>query len=387
VSSSSYRILLVSGQHTHQELYAPAFASDGRCRLIAVADEKDIDPGQHALNEQLAASLSIPYIPDLSQALMTLDVNVASICAPPERRGRLAMACATAGKHLYLDKPLVPTLSEADALVAAVREAGVRSHMFSFVTQPWAQTARHALAERTLGEVRAIHAEVFFAKGPAGTAALGNPRQEEFPPQRQQHGPVKRELDNCGVYPITLVSWLTGQKFATVYGMTANYFFQQHQQHDVEDFALLAGTLENGTPVTIATGRIGWSASLASVVQRITVLCSERSFVVDANRPRLEIYNDAPPWTPPVHPEDPMGFWESTQREVGVRPRQTWLPIAPSAPRDVSYFLDCLDAGRESELSVREAAHATEVILAGYLSAATGQVVTLPLPRTANPAR
>ena len=50
---------------------------------------------------------------------------------------------------------------------------------------------------------------------------------------------AKRELDNVGVYPITLVRWLTGKKFRTVYGVTGNYFFQEHQKHNVEDFGLL----------------------------------------------------------------------------------------------------------------------------------------------------
>ena len=46
-------------------------------------------------------------------------------------------------------------------------------------------------------------------------------------------------------------------------------------------------------------------------------------------------------------------------------------------------LVDCLDAGRESELSAGEAALAAEVLLAGYRSAATGEVVALPLSRHA----
>jgi hypothetical protein len=57
------------------------------------------------------------------------------------------------------------------------------------------------------------------------------------------------------------------------------------------------------------------------------------------------------------------------------------VPVLPAARSDASYFLDCLDAGRDSEVNVAEAALATEVLIAGYRSAATGEVVTLPLPR------
>ncbi len=48
---------------------------------------------------------------------------------------------------------------------------------------------------------------------------------------------------------------------------------------------------------------------------------------------------------------------------------------------DVAYFLDRLDANRDSDLNAAEAAHATEVLLAAYRSAASGEVVQLPLPR------
>ena len=165
---AKYGVLLVTGSHTHQENYAAAFAADPRCRLVAVTDEPDIDRRRRELNERLAWALGVPYIADLAKALERKDVQVVSICAPPERRGRIAVRCAGAGKHLYLDKSLVPQLAEADALVAAVRKAGVRSHMFSFISQPWARAAKKLLDAGRLGKLLAIHADVFFAKGQTG---------------------------------------------------------------------------------------------------------------------------------------------------------------------------------------------------------------------------
>jgi predicted dehydrogenase len=382
MSKPPYGVLLVTGSHTHQENYAAAFAADKRCRLVAVTDEPDIDKKRRTLNERLADALGIPYVGDLGKALARTEAQVVSICAPPECRGRIAVRCAEAGKHLYMDKPLAPKLEEADAIVAAVRKAGVRSHMFSFITMPWAREAKKRLAEKQLGKLLAIHADVFFAKGRTGTAKLGLPRKEEYPPQRHQLVEAKRELDNVGVYPITLIRWLTGRRFRTVYGLTANYFFQEHQKHNVEDFGLLACTLDDGLPVTITAGRYGWTTHPAGGVNRLLLVGSERTLLIDANRPRLEVCTDETPWMPPnVNPADPMGFWQSTQDEVHVRPKRTWVPLTPAGAGDASYFLDCLESGRESEMPVAEAALATEVLLAAYRSAATGEVVTLPLPR------
>ncbi len=380
-SQEPYGVLLVSGAHTHQEDYAEAFAADPRCRLIAVTDEPDVDTRRHELNHQLARTWNLPYVPDLEQALCRSDVQIASICAPPERRARIAVRCAQAGKHLYLDKPLAPSLQDVRAMVAAVKDCQrpVRTHMFSFLPAPWASRAKRLLQSGWLGELRAIHADVFFAKGHAGTVTKPSVRREEYPPQRHQLTQAKRELDNIGVYPITMIHWLTGSPFASVRAATANFFFAEHERNDVEDFGLILATLSDDTPVTIAAGRIGWSAHPAGGVHRYILVGSRRTAVIDANRPRLEVYADAPPWTsPPPHPEDPMAFWTSTQREMGGRPKNAWLPLEASFS-DVRYFLDCLDAGRESEMSIGPAAHATEVLLAGYLSASTGQVVQFPL--------
>jgi myo-inositol 2-dehydrogenase / D-chiro-inositol 1-dehydrogenase len=392
MSEARYGILLVTGSHTHQENYAAAFAADKRCKIVAVTDEPDIDQRRRELNERLARALGVPYEPDLGKALQNKDVHVVSVSAPPERRGRIAVRCAEAGKHLYLDKSLAPKLAEADAVVAAVKKAGVRSHMFSFISQPWAREAKELLDKGPLGKLMAIHADTFFAKGHAGTARLGTPRKEEYPPERHQLVEAKRELDNVGVYPITLVRWLTGKKFRTVYGVTGNYFFEEHQKHNVEDFGLLSCTLEDGLPVTVAAGRCGWTSHPAGGVNRLVLVGSERTAVVDANRPRLEAYTDEPPWVPPnVNPADPMGFWKSTQDEVHVRPKRTWVPVTPAGVPadgyvlDCRYFLDRLDAGRESEMAAAEAAAAAEVLLAGYRSAATREVVTLPLPREPKP--
>jgi hypothetical protein len=45
---------------------------------------------------------------------------------------------------------------------------------------------------------------------------------------------------------------LTGRRFRSVYCVTANYFFQEHQKHNVEDFGIIAATMDEGLSVTIA---------------------------------------------------------------------------------------------------------------------------------------
>jgi predicted dehydrogenase len=48
---------------------------------------------------------------------------------------------------------------------------------------------------------------------------------------------------------------------------------------------------------------------------------------------------------------------------------------------DASLFIDCIESERESEMSAKDGAAVVEVLMAGYVSAAKGEVVSLPLPR------
>jgi len=372
-------VLLVAGGRTHQENFAPLFAADPRCRLIGVTDESDVPPERARWNGRFAGELGLPVLADFDQALARPDVHVASICVEPERRGRVAARAARAGKHLFLDKPLAASVEDARNIVAAVAQAGVRSHMDTLVRTPLADQARRALASGRLGELRAIHCDLLFAKGRAGTAPPGRPRREHFPPRSFTFVDSKREMYTTGVYSLALISWLTRRPPRRVWAVTANYFFAEHARHDVEDFGLIALTLEGGVTATLTAGRIGWSSDPLAGPNRLLLVGSRASLLLDAYRPRLEIYADEPPWTPPaINPGDPMGFWKSGQMEVNTKPKQSWIvPPSPELPTEAGYFLNCIEGNRESDMPAARAAEGIEVLMAAYRSAATGQVVEL----------
>jgi predicted dehydrogenase len=374
----------VAGDYTHQANYAEAFRADRRCRLIGVTDESNVSARRSALNEQLARRLGIPLLPDLDTALRRDDVHVVSICAEPERRGPLIVQAARAGKHLYLDKPLVGSLGEADAALAAIRQAGVVNQMWSLVHTGHADRLKEAVRATVTGELTAIHLDLCFAKGQAGTATLGRPRQEPRTPRQFESPDSKRELTNAGVYPVVQLLWLTGRRVRRVRATTGNYFFREHQQNAMEDFGQMLLELEGGLVATIAAGRTGWRSHAAAGLNRACLIGRRDAAVFDADRPRVEVWADVEHWTAPQRdPEDPMGMW-ATPRPAPFtpRPKQAWtVPSKLRANDDIKRFLDCVEAGRASDVSAALGAEATEVLLAAYRSAATGEVVTLPMPR------
>jgi predicted dehydrogenase len=368
-------------------MYAAAFAAHPLCHLVAVADEPDIPEMRAELNRELASEHGIPYIPDLGQALARPDVQIVSATPDVERRGRVAVRCLSAGKHLYLDKPLAGSLEEADAIVAAADSSGLRTHMYSFNQAGWAQEAKRAVSEGRIGELKAVHAEVLFAKGKAGTVPKGTVRQEKESVERFTFVEAKREMFDIGYYSVALIHWLSGRETKSVSCITGNYVHAEHARVDVEDFGALALTLDGGITATALGGRIGWSSHPKGGPQRVVLIGSERTLTFDAWSPRIEVYNDEPDFTPPpVDPLDPMGMWAATSPEFSPPPKRRWAGLEEDraiAAKDVAAFVDCIEQGRESELNAGFAAKVVEVILAGYRSAARGEPVTLPLPRGA----
>jgi predicted dehydrogenase len=72
-----------------------------------------------------------------------------------------------------------------------------------------------------------------------------------------------------------------------------------------------------------------------------------------------------------------MGFWRSTFEEVGGTPKQSWLTPPGTEKSDVAHFLDCIEQGRQSDVSAEVGAEVMRVLMAAYESAATGRFVAL----------
>jgi predicted dehydrogenase len=368
----AYGVLLVTGSMTHQEGYAAGFRADPRCRIIAVTDEANVGERRAELNRRMAEQLGVPLIPDLDQALARRDVDLVSICAEHDRQGRVAIRCAEAGKHIYIDKPLAGDLEQARRLEQMVTARRLKSQMFTHIGQPWTLRLRRALPQ--VGELRAIHNDLHFAKGYA--AAFPPSRRKEHPrPERFLLPEAKREMFNIAVYSLALIRWLSGGKaFRSVRAVTGNYILEWNRRHDFEDFAVLAAVLEGGLTATISAGRTGWRSHPAAGHNRTRLFGTRAAVTVDAWDARGELCGDRlPHWsTPALNPEDPHGFWASTdQRKRGC---PEWFLPPPPAKSDQSLFLDCLEQDRAAEVTVADGVRVLEALFAAYRSAASGAV-------------
>ena len=99
---------------------------------------------------------------DWRAAVEDPEVDLVDVCTPGASHAEIAIAALEAGKHVLCEKPLAPTLDEAERMAAAARAArgrGVHAMVgFSYRRVPALTFARDLVAAGRIGEVRQVRA-------------------------------------------------------------------------------------------------------------------------------------------------------------------------------------------------------------------------------------
>jgi predicted dehydrogenase len=83
-----------------------------------------VDPLDSA--RAVASGLGIGTAPHFEDALAHPDVEAVILCTPQDRHAGQIAAAARSGRHVFCEKPLCTTSADAEAAIAAIREAGVQ---------------------------------------------------------------------------------------------------------------------------------------------------------------------------------------------------------------------------------------------------------------------
>ena len=376
-----YGVLLIGGRRTHQEMYAKVFNQHPLTSIVGVSDPSGTNSFRKKLSKKLADEYKVPYFDNLNSALENQKVQIVSSAPEVEKRGKVALKCIEAGKHLYLDKPLCGNIEEAKNIVLATKKYSVKTQMFSMVHLPWVKKAKDEITKNSLGKLKALHIENIFSKGKAGTVPKNRIRKEKTSFEKWTFTEAKREMFDIGVYPITLANWLTKDSVKSVIGITGNYIFKEHSDVDVEDFGSILMKFKSGINASIIGGRFGWTSHPKAGPQKIILIGEDSTKIFDSNHPRIEIYNNEKPFTPPPYnPLDPMGMWQETSKEFFVQPKKTWTNIndvKEIAELDINAFIDCIEKDQLPEIDAQIGYETLKSIIAGYISASNNQEIYL----------
>jgi predicted dehydrogenase len=89
-------------------------------KLVAVCD----DVRERA--DAIASRFNVPALYDLDDLLARDDIDAVSVLTPSGMHPRHAIAVAKAGKHVIVEKPMALRLEDADAMIRACDQAGVK---------------------------------------------------------------------------------------------------------------------------------------------------------------------------------------------------------------------------------------------------------------------
>lgn len=221
------RIGMMSFAHMHAFSYAGCVNAIGKAELVGVADH-NADRAKKMAEQFNTRSF------DSYENLLASDIDAVIVCSENVRHRELTEMAAAAGKHVMSEKPLAPTVADAQAMIEACKKAGVKLQTaFPCRYHPAMQRAKQAIDAGQIGKLVAIKGTNhgmcpggwFIDKKLAGGGAV---------------------IDHT-VHVTDLMRWVTGSEVAEVYAEIDNKMFNE----DYDDTGMLTLQFANGVFATL----------------------------------------------------------------------------------------------------------------------------------------
>jgi predicted dehydrogenase len=336
-------------RHAH----LPNIARNPRTKLVAVCDI-DLDRAK-AFASEFGDEKTAAY-QDYQDLLANPDVDMVCVTTWAAAHAEPVIAAAKAGKHILCEKPIAISLADADAMVEAAKEAGVK---FSMGYQPrfgtlWPRV-KQIIDEGLLGEIMG------FTISSAAPSSHGVPW---FLKKDLAGGGV---LIDWGIYTAYQINWWLGQ-VDRVYA-TSKTFRKEVQVRDefltdvdVED--TVAAHLE------LANGAMGtWYSAWAVKANHggTTIDGREGSLTIQGNTIRLKSTR--------INDPDFISGWHEINAADPV--------LVEMHYRKIEHIVDSILDDTPLLLTGEDGRDALELVLAVYKSAETRQPIDLPMVREA----
>jgi len=318
---------LISKWHVHADGYAKQLQNDPRVKTTAVWDE---DP---ARGEEWANELGAQFFTDYD-AFLAADI-AAVVCDSPTTMHRpLLIAAAKAGKHIFTEKLLATTTEDAEAIAAAIREAGVTFTISLPVKcQPATLYVKQLIETGKLGQITGAR----FRRSHSGIS--NNWLPERWFNVADTGGGAMMDL---GAHPVYVMSGLFGAP-KRVTALMSNTF----------------GTTSDENAIALAEFEGGVLATM------------ETAFVTEGVPDILEVYGTGGA----VY----LRGW-SLMQNIGDGMEEVDTDLLPESPGDpMQQFIQCcLDSTAEPPgLGLKDALVMTRIMEAAYASDASGGTVVL----------
>ena len=332
-------------------LYGPAFEYMQKGELTAVMDTN----AERAKVLQERHGVKRAYT-NLEGILNDGNVDAVMVLTPPQHHLEPVIAAAKAGKHIFCEKPMAPTLEEADQMIGACEASGVKLMTVFMKRFNWSfHRVKELIEDGRLGEVFELRARWDNVK-------VSGPSGEAFRMTVESGGGMIQE---DGSHPFDVCRWWLGD----VSEVTAHAMIVAPEHHPTEDVGFVALKHESGamstlhvTGLTHATGEesyeifgthgtlvVRWLSHSTSTLEPALMTLYENS------RTATDLTLDAP--------------WHPSQRI-----REDWQYL-----RALEHFCECIIDDKEPQPNSADGRAVVEIVNAAYLSVMRGATVKLPL--------
>jgi predicted dehydrogenase len=157
------RVGKISYWHVHAWDYTKEAQQHPDTEIVAVWDEIP------ARGKEAAEKQGVPFFESLDDMLLNADIDAVIVDAPTNRHHEVITAAARAGKHIFTEKVLAPTLKEANDLLAEVEKADVKLTVsLPRLNDGYTLAIREILRQGTLGRVTQVRVRLSHNGATAG---------------------------------------------------------------------------------------------------------------------------------------------------------------------------------------------------------------------------
>ncbi|HUT01166.1 MAG TPA: Gfo/Idh/MocA family oxidoreductase [Phycisphaerae bacterium] len=237
--SKTYRVGVIGFAHMHINNVLGLFAKHPQVELVACADTVPARPelrkGPYTRQwnlEHARKDLGMPRSYECYREMLDAEGFDIVICTSENaKHPEVVAACAAAGVHVCVEKPMAASLSDALAMVRAVRAAGTKMLInWPMTWNPAAHKAKALIDAGTIGRVLEVKARLGHT-GPLGSGARHEGVAEEAAPlSANELGAVwwhsiaaggGAMLDFC-CYGCMIARWFVGAPAVAAIGMRGN---------------------------------------------------------------------------------------------------------------------------------------------------------------------
>lgn len=153
----------ISYWHVHAWDYTKQAQEHPGTEIAAVWDELP-ERGKEA-----AAKLGVPFCETLEELLSRSDIEGVIVDAPTNRHEEVIVAAAKAGKHIFTEKVIAPTLKEVRHILDEVAKAGVKLTVsLPRLNDGYTLAIRELLEQEALGQVTLVRSRLSHNGATAG---------------------------------------------------------------------------------------------------------------------------------------------------------------------------------------------------------------------------